>query len=170
MKREEKNRIVSEISELMLEKKNFYLTDVSDLTANQTVELRKLCYDKGITLRVSKNTFIVKALEQNGIDDKELIGTLKKPSSLMFSDSITAPALLIKEFRKKYPKPVLKAAYVEETVYVGDNSLETLINLKTREQLIGDVLALLGSPIRNLLSALNGGSKILAVLETLSKK
>lgn len=170
MKKEDKVVLVEELSAKVQEVKNFYIADVSELNAAQTTELRKLCYDQGIELKVSKNTFIRKALEQANINDDSIFEILKGSSSLMFSESVNAPAKLIKEFRKKSDKPVLKAAYVEETTYVGDNYLETLINLKSREELIADVVALLGSPIRNLMSALNGGNKIMGVLQTLSEK
>jgi large subunit ribosomal protein L10 len=169
MKKEDKKILVDEIAEKIADS-NFYVADVSELTSNETVELRKLCYDNGVVLQVSKNTFIKKALDINNIEDEGLIESLKGPSSLMYSESINAPAKLIKEFRKKHKKPILKAAYVENTVYIGDDNLETLVSLKSKEELIADLVALLGSPIRNLLGALNGGNKIMAVLETLSNK
>ncbi len=170
MKREEKIALVENLSEKISEKKNFYITDISDLNAAQTVELRKLCYDNGIELKVSKNTFIQKALEKANIKDESLIKVLKGPSSLMFSDSLNAPAKLIKEFRKKNKKPLLKAAYIEETLYIGDENLEALANIKSKDELIADLVALLASPMQQLLSALNAGGKIASVLETLSKK
>ncbi len=170
MKREDKVALVEELSKKITDNKNFYLADISDLNAAQAVELRKLCYDKGIELTMSKNTFLKKAFEQAQIVDDSLFGTLKGSSSIMFSESLTEPARLIKEFRKKNKKPLLKAAYIDESLYIGDENLNTLASLKTKEELIGDVLAMLGSPIRNLLSALNGGNKIMGVLETLANK
>jgi len=171
MKKERKNEVVSELTEKIGKNINFYIADVSDLTVKQTVELRKLCFKNGIELRVSKNTMIVKALQNLNINNQELIGALKGPSSLMFCENVNTPAKIIKEFRKTNQKPLLKAAYIEESVYVGDNQLEALIALKSKEQLIADVVALLNSPIRNLISALNsGGQKIMGVLETMSKK
>lgn len=170
MKKEAKFEIVDQLSEKLIENKNFYIADVSDLTAEQTTELRKLCYDRGIELKVSKNTFIRKALEKANVNEDEIFNILKGPSSIMFSENVNAPAKLIKEFRKKSDKPILKAAYVSESVYVGDNNIDTLISLKSKDELIADVMALLASPMQNLLSALNAGSKIASVLETLSKK
>jgi len=171
MKKERKYEVVSELAEIIQKNTNFYVADVSDLTVKQTVELRKLCFKNGIELKVSKNTMIIKALASLNIHNHELIEALKGPSSLMFCENVNTPAKIIKEFRKANKKPLLKAAYIEEYVYVGDDQLDALIALKSREQLIADVVALLNSPIRNLISALNGsGQKIMGVLETLSKK
>ncbi len=170
MKKENKVVLVDQLSEKVLEVKNFYIADVSDLSVNQTTELRKLCYDNGIELKVSKNTFIKKALEKANVTDEELLEVLRGPSSLMFSESVNAPAKLIKEFRKKNKKPVLKAAYIEESTYIGDDQLDALINIKSKEELIADVVALLRSPMQNLMSALNGGQKIMSVLKALEEK
>lgn len=171
MKKENKNEIIQKITDQFKNNKNFYVADVSSLTVNQTNDLRKLCYKYGITLNVAKNTLIKKALERAEIIDENLFSSLHGPSSIMFSESINAPAKLIREFRKKYEKPVLKAAYVEETVYIGDHSLDALLTLKTKEELIADVVMLLGSPIRNLISALKSAdSSIMGVLKTLSDK
>jgi large subunit ribosomal protein L10 len=170
MKKEEKIELVESLTAVFKENQNFYLADVSGLTVNETTVLRKLCYSKGITLKVSKNTFIIKALEKANITDEELLGALKGPSSVMISDSINGPAKLIKEFRKKHKKPVLKAAYVEDTVYVGEENLDVLLNLKTREELIADVVQLLKSPFMNLLSAIHGPNKISSLLKALSDR
>lgn len=171
MKREEKFEIVNELTQKLKDNGNFYVADVSGLTVMQTVELRKLCFKNGIELKVSKNSFIKKALEKLEIQDEELIGSLKGSSSLMFSETVNAPAKIIKEFRRKNPKPILKAAYVQECVYIGDNNLEALINIKTKNELIAELVGLLNSPVQNLISALNsGGQKIMGVLETISKK
>ncbi|MEA3496115.1 MAG: 50S ribosomal protein L10 [Bacteroidota bacterium] len=170
MKREEKKELSSLIGEKIKETNNFYITDVSELTVNQTTDLRKLCYDNDVELKVVKNTLIKKAFEIAGINDSELLETIKGPSSIMFSNSINAPAKLIKEFRKTNERPLIKVAYVEENIYVGDDKLEMLANLKSKEELIADVVQLLNSPMKKLISALNGGAKIMGVLETLSKK
>ncbi|MBL6962569.1 MAG: 50S ribosomal protein L10 [Bacteroidetes bacterium] len=171
MKREEKIELVEQISEKVRDRGNFYLADVSDLTVNQSNELRKLCHQNGIELNVSKNTFIKKALEKVGISDEELLNVLKGPSSLMFAESINAPAKLIKEFRKKYKKPLLKAAFVEEAIYIGDNQLDALVNLKSKEELIADVMLALNSQMYNLIGALNSSkNNISGVLKTLSEK
>jgi len=171
MKKEQKNEIIEKITGQLKSNTNFYLTDVSSLTVNQTNELRKLCYKYGITLRIAKNTFIKKALEKADIINEDLFSTLHGPSSIMFCESITAPARLIKEFRKNYEKPILKAAYVENMVYVGHQSLDTLLTLKTKEELIADILSLLGSPIRNLINSLKSADRsIMGILKTLSGK
>jgi len=171
MKKEIKNEIIDRITDQFKNNKNFYLADVSSLTVNQTNELRKLCYKYGISLNVAKNTFIRKALEKANINDDGLFSTLHGPSSVMFSENFTAPAKLIKEFRRKYKKPVLKAAYVEDMVYIGDNNLDTLLHLKSREELIGELVGLLSTPIRNLISALqSSNNNITGVLKTLSEK
>jgi large subunit ribosomal protein L10 len=171
MKKEQKNEIIERITGQFKTSKNFYLTDVSTLTVNQTNELRKLCFKYGIVLNTAKNTFIKKALEKADIIDENLFSSLHGPSSIMFSESLNGPAKLIKEFRKNYKMPILKAAYVEQTVYIGENSLQALLTLKTKEELLGDVLALLASPIRNLISALKSADgSIMGVLKTLSDK
>mgnify|MGYP003574453631 CR=1 FL=1 len=171
MKREDKIQLVEQISEKVKARGNFYVADVSELSVNETTELRKLCHKKGVELNVSKNTFIIKALEKANIVDEELFGVLKGPSSLMFSESINAPAKLIKEFRKNYSKPVLKAAYVDESLYIGDDKLDALVNLKSREELIADLVAMLNSPILNLVGALNSGkNNITGVLSTLAER
>jgi len=171
MKREDKILLVEQISKKVKERGNFYIADVSELSVNQTTELRKLCNKNGVELNVSKNTFIIKALEKANIIDEELFEALKGPSSLMFAESINGPAKLIKEFRKNYSKPVLKAAYVEESVYIGDDKLDSLVNLKSRDELIADVVAMLNTPILNLVSALNSGkNNITGVLKTLAER
>jgi large subunit ribosomal protein L10 len=171
MKKEEKTEIVEQLIESFSQNKSLYFTDVSDLTVDQTTELRKLCYKHGIKLRVSKNTFIRKALERVNIHDEELINALKGPSSIMYSDTINGAAKLIKEFRRTHTKPLLKAAYIDDIVYVGDKNLDALANLKSKNELIADLVMLLNSPMMNLINALNsGGNKIAGILETLGNK
>jgi large subunit ribosomal protein L10 len=171
MKKEEKFEIVDQLAESFVQYRNLVFTDVSDLTVAQTTELRKMCYKHGIKLRVSKNTFIRKALQKAEIFDEELYKALKGPSSIMYAESINGAAKLIKEFRRTHIKPLLKAAYIDEIVYLGDENLNALANLKTKNELIADLILQLGSPIRNLISALNSaGNNISGVLETLSNK
>jgi large subunit ribosomal protein L10 len=118
-----------------------------------------------------KNTLLKRALEQSGVNFEELFPVLKGTTSIMFTNAGNGPAKLIKEFRMKHDKPVLKAAYVQESIYVGDNMLDALVSIKTREELIGDIILLLQSPAKNVISALqSGGNKLHGVLETLSKK
>jgi large subunit ribosomal protein L10 len=171
MKKEGKIEIVDQLAESLIQYRNLVFTDVSDLTVAETTELRKLCYKHGIKLRVSKNTFIRKALERANIVDEELYSALKGPSSIMYAQTINGAAKLIKEFRRNHVKPLLKAAFIDEIVYLGDKSLDAVANLKSKNELIADLVLQLGSPFSNLISALNSaGNNISGVLKTLSDK
>jgi large subunit ribosomal protein L10 len=171
MRREEKNAIIESLAERLKEYSHFYLTDTADLNAADTSSLRRKCFENGVKLIVVKNTLLKRALEQSGINFEELYPVLKGTTSVMFTNSGNSPAKLIKEFRKGHDKPVLKAAYVQESIYVGDNILEALISIKTKEELVGDIILILQSPAKNVISALlSGGNKLHGVLETLSKK
>lgn len=171
MRREEKNAIIENLSERLKEYNHFYLTDTAALNAADTSTLRRKCFENDIKLVVVKNTLLKRALEQTGVDFEELFPVLKGTTSIMFTNTGNGPAKLIKEFRKEHDKPVLKGAYVQESVYLGDNMLDALVSVKTREELIGDIISLLQSPAKNVISALqSGGNTIHGVLETLSKK
>ncbi len=171
MRREEKNAIIDSLAEKLKEYSHFYLTDTAQLNAADTSALRRKCFENNIKLIVVKNTLLKRALEMSEGDFEELYPILKGTTSIMFTNTGNAPAKLIKEFRREHDKPVLKGAYVQESVFVGENMLEALISVKTREELIGDIILLLQSPARNVVSALqSGGNKIHGVLETLSKK
>ncbi len=171
MKREDKSRIIQEVSEKIKEYPHFYITDIAGLNAETTSNLRRQCFKSDIILKVVKNTLIEKAFEASGIDFSELAPALKENSAMMFSHTGNAPAKLIKSFRKKSEKPILKGAYVEESVYLGDEQLEVLTTIKSKEELIGDVVLLLQSPAKNLISALQSGANgITGVLKTLSEK
>jgi large subunit ribosomal protein L10 len=171
MRREEKTAIIDSLAEKFREYSHFYLTDTAQLNAEDTSALRRKCFENGIKLIVVKNTLLKRALEQSGVNFEELYPVLKGTTSIMFANSGNTPAKLIKEFRRQHDKPVLKAAYVQESIYVGDNMLETLVSIKTKEELIGDIILLLQSPAKNVISALqSGGNKLHGVLETLSKK
>ena len=171
MRREEKNAIIDSLTENLKEYSHFYLTDTAQLNAADTSDLRRKCFNNDIKLMVVKNTLLKRALEQTNGNFEELYPVLQGTTSIMFTQSGNVPAKLIKEFRKKHDKPVLKGAYVQESVYVGDNMLDALISVKTKEELIGDVIMLLQSPAKNVISALqSGGNTIHGVLETLSKK
>ena len=171
MKREDKDKIISNLTETINVSRHFYLTDTSELNAELTSQLRRKCFEKEIRLIVVKNTLLRKALEKCSENFEELYGVLRNSTSIMFSDSGSIPAKLIKEFRKVNDKPLLKAAWVEESFYIGDDQLDVLANIKTKEELIGDVIALLQSPARNVLSALQSGSQKLAgIVKTLSEK
>lgn len=172
MKKEEKGLIISKIADTIKEYGCFYVVETAGLDAEKTSALRRECFKKEIKLMVVKNTLLHKALESLEGDYTELYPALKGASSLMCANVGNAPAKLLKSFRKKDDVlPRLKAAYVEETVYVGEDQLETLANIKSKNELIADVVALLQSPAKNVISALqSGGNTIHGILETLSKK
>jgi len=151
--------------------KHFYLADIDSLNAANTSKLRRKCFENQIELVVVKNTLLRKAMEKSAGKYDGLFGVLSGSTSVMFTENSSAPAKLIKEFRKEGDKPVLKGAYVEEGIYIGDNQLDSLASIKSKEELIGDVLAALQSPMNQLLSALNSSSNNIAgVLKTLSER
>lgn len=171
MTREEKNAIIDELTEQINSHHHLYIADVSTMNAGDTHDLRKKCFEKEIKLIVVKNTLLIKALEKAEKDYSALFDVLNFPSSIMLSDTANLPAKLIKDFRKKHEKPMLKAAFVEESVYLGDEQLDILAALKSKEELIGDIILLLQSPMKNVLSALQSSKNILTgVLKTLSEK
>jgi len=172
MKKEEKGLIISKIADAIKEYGCFYVVETAGLDAEKTSALRRECFKSDVKLMVVKNTLLHKALETLDGSYDELYPALKGASSLMLANVGNAPAKLIKSFRKKDDVlPRLKAAYVEETIYVGEDQLETLANIKSKNELIADVVALLQSPAKNVISALqSGGNTIHGILETLSKK
>jgi large subunit ribosomal protein L10 len=171
MTREEKSKAISELTEKLGASTNLYLTDISGLDAQATSNLRRACYKANISLSMAKNTFLDKAMQASDKDFGDLSTILKGNTSIMFSEVGNAPAKVIKAFRKKSEKPVLKGAYIEENVYIGDDQLEALVNIKSREELIGDIISLLQSPAKNVVSALqSGGGKLSGILQTLSNK
>ena len=171
MRREEKNAIIDSLAEKLKEYSHFYLTDTAQLNAADTSALRRKCFENNIRLIVVKNTLLKRALEMSEGNFEELYPVLKGTTSIMFSNTGNSPAKLIKEFRRQHDKPVLKGAYVQESVFIGDQMLDALVSVKTREELIGDLIFMLQSPARNVISALqSGGNKLHGVLETLSKK
>jgi len=171
MTREEKSQVIENLTAQLTENPIIYLADISGLNAASTTNLRRACFKAGIKLAVVKNTLLAKAMESSDKDFGELLGTLKGNTSLMFAVTGNAPAIVIKEFRKKSDKPVLKGAFIEESVYVGDDQLENLINIKSKEQLIGEIIGLLQSPAKNVISALkSGGNTIAGLVKTLSER
>ena len=171
MNREDKNRIIDNLTDSISNAKHFYLTDISELDAEVTSQLRRRCFEQEIKLIVVKNTLLRKALEKCSENFDELYGVLKDSTSIMFSEKGNVPAKLIKEFRRTLDKPLLKAAYVEESFYIGDDQLDALVSIKTKEEVIGDVILLLQSPAKNLLSALQSSKQKLAgIVKTLSEK
>ena len=171
MNKEEKYDLVLALTEQMNEYGNFYITDTSDLTVAKINNIRRQCFENDITMQVAKNSLIKKAMEAAEGDYTPIYDVLKGSSSILFSKSATAPAKLIKQLRKKGDKPVLKAAYIDSAIFIGDNQIDTLIKLKSKEQLIGEVIGLLQSPAKNVVSALqSGGSIIAGVVKTLQER
>ena len=171
MTKEEKNNILEELKREFAKQTVFYLADTSDLTVADASKLRRLCFKSGVKIRVAKNTLIRKALEANNVVDADLIATLHGPTSILFSEVANAPAKVIKEFRKTSEKPVLKAAYIETAVFIGDKQVDNLASLKSKNELIGEIIGLLQSPAKNVISALqSGGGKIAGILKTLENR
>lgn len=172
MNREEKSIIINSLAEKLAQYPHFYLTDISELNAAQTAKLRRKCFESNVTLVVVKNTLLEKALEKVDKADAELVGVLSGSTSVMFSEVSKTPATIIKEFRKTSAKPILKAAFVEESVYVGDHTLEDLANIKSKEELIGDIVGMLQSPAKNVISALQAtaGQKVAGIVKALEER
>lgn len=175
MKRELKAQIIEDLREKISNTSFFYLTDSSTLTVEDINRFRGLCYDKGVTMQVVKNTLLSKALEPLIADGneayKDLLPALKGPTSLMISSNPKAPAEIIKEFRKDKEKPLLKAAYIDASVYVGDDQLEGLSKIKTKEELVGEIIGLLQSPAKNVISGLkSAGSTLAGLMKTLEER
>ena len=171
MRKEDKNTIIESLAANVSAYNHFYVTDTAGLDAGATSDLRRLCFKKEVKMVVVKNTIFQKALEQSETDYAEIYKVLEGPSTVLFSNTGNVPAKLIKEFAKKYKKPVLKGAYVEESMYIGEDQLERLVAIKSKEELIGDVIGLLQSPIKNVVSALqSGGTTIHGILKTLGEK
>ena len=172
MTKEEKQSAINDLSEKLDSNGVIYITDISELDAIATISLRRQCFAKDIKLSVVKNTLLKKAMEN--VKDKdlsELYDVLPGPTAIMISEVGNAPAKLIKDFRKKSNKPILKGAYVEEMVFVGDDQLKTLVDIKSKNELIGEVIGLLQSPVKNVLSALTSSKGTIAgIVKTLSEK
>ena len=171
MIKERKQQVIDELNEAFKEVKNLYFTDISGLNASETSNLRRSCFNEKIKLKVVKNTLLAKAMESSNHDFGDLLGTLKGNTSLMFSESGNAPAKIIKNFRKNSDKPILKGAFVEQAIYIGDSHVDTLASIKSKDEIIGDIISLLRSPIKNVVSSLqSGGGKLSGILKTLSEK
>lgn len=171
MNREDKNALVQQLTEEINKYDHFYLTDIEGLNAESSTDLRGKCYEKGIKLTVVKNTLFKLALEKAEGNFEEIYPVLKNNTAVMFADVANAPGKVIKDFRDKSEKPLLKAAYAAESIFIGDENLEMLASMKSREELIGDVVLLLQSPMKTVISQLqSGGQKITGVLKTLAEK
>ena len=171
MTREDKLTVIQDLTSQLSENATIYLADISGLDADTTSNLRRACFRANIRLSVVKNTLLAKAMEASEKDFGELPEILKGNTSLMFSEVSNAPAKLIKAFRKNSDKPILKGAFIEEAIYVGDNQLDSLVNIKSKEEVIGDIIGLLQSPAKNVISGLkSGGGKLAGIIKTLSER
>tara|TARA_R100000935_G_scaffold1847_2_gene5539 strand:- start:3039 stop:3560 length:522 start_codon:yes stop_codon:yes gene_type:complete len=171
MTREEKSQVIETLTAQLAENETIYLADISGLDAGATSNLRRACFKAGVKLNVVKNTLLAKAMEASDKDFGELTEVLKGNTSIMVAEASNAPAKVIKEFRKKSEKPLLKGAFIEEAIYVGDNQLDALVDIKSREELIGDIIGLLQSPAKNVISALkSSGGTIAGIVKTLSER
>jgi large subunit ribosomal protein L10 len=172
MQKEQKASIVEELTETLSNAGVFYIADTADLDAESISNFRRICFKADIQLRVVKNTLLKKAFEQvEDRDYSEFYDILKGPTALMISEVGNAPAKVIKSFRKKHKKPILKGAWIEEAVFIGDDQVETLANIKSKEELIGEIIGLLQSPAKNVISALqSGGSTIAGLVKTLQER
>lgn len=174
MKKEQKTEVINSLKANLEQYAHYYLADISGLDASNTAALRRRCFESNIKLVVVKNTFFAKALEAVGKTNEEISAVLSGPSAIFFADVANAPAKLMVDFCKKtkLEKPALKAAFVDECAYVGADQLKTLANLKSREELIGDVIAALQAPAKNVISALqnNAGQKIAGLVKALEER
>ena len=175
MTKQEKAVVIEELKEKFSNSSFFYVADSSALTVEQVNSLRRSFFEKGIKMKVVKNTLAIKALE-SAQDEKNYEGVIdafKGPSALLFTEVANAPAKIIKEFRKEHKseKPAIKAAYIDSDIYIGDEQLDALSELKSKEDLLANLITLLNSPMSNLLSALgSGGSNVMGILKALEEK
>tara|TARA_B100000768_G_scaffold72491_1_gene69517 strand:+ start:1336 stop:1857 length:522 start_codon:yes stop_codon:yes gene_type:complete len=171
MNKQEKNQMIEVLDGMLNDNNNFYLADISGLTAEENSALRRLCFKRDVSLQVVKNTLLKKALEKNNADFSELYDVLVGNTSIMQAEAGNAPAKVIKEFRKKNDKPLLKAAHIEESLYIGDENLSALADLKSKDELIGDIITLLQSPAKNVISSLqSGGNKLSGIVKALEER
>jgi large subunit ribosomal protein L10 len=172
MNKDQKAQYIEDLAQDLSKANIFYLADTAALTVETINQLRRRCFQQNIELRVVKNTLLAKAMAKvEGRNYENLASVLSGPTSIMFAEVGNAPAKLIKDFRKKNDKPVLKGAYIEEAIFIGDNQLDMLEAIKSREELIGDIIGLLQSPAKNVISGLtSGGAKIAGILKTLEER
>lgn len=171
MTREEKNQAIDNLTTRLNDANIFYLADIAGLNAVASSNLRRTCFKSNVQLEVVKNTVLKKALEKAEGEYDELYDTLNGNTSIMFSTVGNGPAKVIKDFRKKSDKPVLKGAFIEEAIYIGDENLDFLTSIKSKEELIGDIIALLQSPAKNVVSALqSSGGQLAGIVKTLSER
>ena len=171
MTKEEKLNVIEDLTAKLADNRIIYLADISGLNAETTFRLRKACFKANVKLAVVKNTLLAKAMEASDKDFGELSNVLKGNTSLMLSEVGNLPAKVIKEFRKKSEKPLLKGAFIEEAIYIGDDQINTLASIKSKEEVIGDIIGLLQSPAKNVIAALqSGGRKLSGILKTMAEE
>ena len=171
MTREEKSLVIEQLTAQLADNSTIYLADISGLDAAATSNLRRACFKAGVKLNVVKNTLLAKAMESSDKDFGDLTNVLKGNTSLMVSEVNNAPARVIKDFRKKSDRPILKGAFVEEAIYIGDEQIDVLVDVKSKDELIGEIIGLLQSPAQNVVSALkSGGGTIAGLVKTLSER
>jgi len=171
MEKQAKKESIDLLTEKFAHAVNFYLADASHLSVADINRLRRMCHKEGIEMRVAKNTLIRKAMEATGKQYDGIYEALHGPTSILFAEIASMPAKVIKEFRKGGEKPVLKAAFIDSAIFVGDKQLDDLSKLKTKQELIGEIIGLLQSPAKNVISALqSGGNKLSGILKTLEDK
>lgn len=173
MTRADKTAAIAELKEELIGSPFFYLTDSSTLSVEKINKLRRMCFTQGISMKVAKNTLIQKALEDapESKGYSALYEALKGPTTIMISSNPKAPAKLLEEFRKTEGRPLLKAAYIDTSVYLGDEQLATLVKLKSRDEMIGEIIGLLQSPSKRLASQITAaGAKIAGIVKTLEER
>ncbi|MCX6272249.1 MAG: 50S ribosomal protein L10 [Bacteroidetes bacterium] len=171
MRKEEKNQLIDALTEQLKNANYLYITDISKLNVDTTNKLRRLCFKRSVQLQVVKNTLLHQAMQRTNKDYEGLYDILKGSTSIMIADAGNIPAKLIKEFRRQSDKPILKGAYIDEMTFIGDDKLDSLMNIKSKNELVADIIYMLQSPARNVISALqSGGQKISGILKTLSEK
>jgi len=171
MTREEKSQVIQDLTTVLADTNTLYLADISGLDAETTSNLRRACFKAGVQLSVVKNTLLAKAMEASDKEFGDLPSVLKGNTSMMISEAANAPAKIIKAFRKKSDRPLLKGAFIEQAIYIGDEQLDALVDIKSKEEMIGEIIGLLQSPAKNVVSALkSSGGKLAGILKTLSEK
>ena len=171
MTREEKSQVIQDLTAELANNPTIYIADISGLNAGTTSDLRRACFKANVKLAVVKNTLLAKAMEASDKEFGELPSVLKGNTSVLYSETGNVPAKLIKNFRKKSDRPILKGAYIEEAVYLGDDQLDALVDIKSKEELLGEIVGLLQSPAKNVVSALkSSGGKLAGIIKTLSEK
>ena len=173
MTKEQKNEVIEVLKGKFSQYNNFYITDTESLSVEQVTKLRRACFDKNVEMRVAKNTLIKKALESIDAERfNDVYNSLHQVTALLFSENPKEPALILSSFRKdsKLEKPVLKAAFIDGSVYEGDDQLKALTTLKSKQDLIGEIIGLLQSPAKNVISGLNAGGKLASLIKALEER